>query len=322
VTAKVIEQSIEIPEIVILPTREVNFGFNAFDLKGLESIARQPISDQIMIQRLRDETRTTLARAVEGVGEDRPENYLVRYLMDQPEIDYDTQSELLFKLAGQMVARLRAYLADEDEVENVLLMHGRDLARFIFGQMKQHYWETPTDYRATVSKGFTMLRPQGFNVPNGKAVLDFRKPVIPAGDTRKHVFGGFEKCCYPYQGFDSSEERAFAALIDSPNEKNVIRWMKPGRGQFKIEYDSGHNYEPDFVIETTEAKLIVEIKAANEVDDVTVQAKAKAAVKWVGYANDHAKENGGKPWSYALVPADAVLPSSTLSGLIARHLIS
>lgn len=318
VTTKVIEQTIEIPEIVILPTRDVTFGFKDFDLTGLESIAKQPVSDQIMVQKLRTEARTVLARSIEGTREEQPENYLVRYLMDRPEIDYDSQSELLFKLAGQMVARLRAYLPDEDDVENVLLVHGQDLARFIFEQMKRHYWETPTDYRASVSRGFILLRPQAFNVPAGSAVRDHRQPVVPAGDTRKHVFGNFRKCCYPYQKFDSSEERAFAALIDSPNEPNVLRWMKPGRAQFKIEYSSGHNYEPDFVIETDTGKLIVEIKAANEVDDQIVQEKSSAAVKWVGFANDHAQQNGGKPWSYCLVPADAVQPSATLAGLVAR----
>jgi len=322
VTAKVIELNIEIPEIVILPTRDVTFGFNDFALTDLESISRQPVSDQIMVQRLRDESRMTLARSVEGVREERLENYLVRYLMDRSEVDYDSQSELLFKLSGQMVTRLRAYLADEDEVENVLLVHGPDLARFIFEQMKKHYWETPTDYQAKVSRGFTLLRPQAFNVASDSAVRDYRQPVVPAGDTRKHVFGGFSKCCYPYQKFDSSEERSFAALIDSPNEPSVVRWMKPGRNQFKIEYASGHNYEPDFVIETADAKLIVEVKAANEMDDAIVRDKARATVKWIGFANEHARQNGGKAWSYSLVPADAIQPSSTLSGLVARYSVA
>ena len=319
VTAKVTELTIEIPEIVVLPTREVTFGYHDFDLQGLESIARQPVSDQIMVQRLRDDARTYLARAVEGAREDRPENYLVRHLMDMPEVDYDSQNELLFKLSGQMVARVRSYLSDEDDVENVLLVHGKDLARFIFEQMKKHYWETPTDYRATVSRGFQLLRPQAFNVPNDRAVRPFRHPVVPAGDTRKHVFGGFQKCCYPYQRFQSNEEREFAVLIDSNNEADVLRWMKPGAGQFRIEYANGQSYEPDFVVETRSQKLIVEIKAANEMDDPIVQAKTRAATKWVDRANDHARENGGKPWTYVLVPHDVVLPSATLKGLLARH---
>lgn len=319
VAAKIVELTIEIPEIVVLPTTDVTFGFHDFDLQGLETIARQPIADEIMVQRLRDETRTYLARSIEGAREERPENYIVRHLMDMPEVDYDSQSELLFKLSGQMVARLRSYLSSDEDVENVLLVHGKDLARFIFEQMKQHYWETPTDYRATVSRGFQLLRPQAFNVPNREAVRDFRVPVVPAGDTRKHVFGGFTKCCYPYQRFQSSEEREFAVLVDSLNEPSVLRWMKPGVKQFQIEYASGQSYEPDFVVETTTDKLIVEIKAANELTDPIVQAKARAATKWVGYANHHAQENGGKAWAYALVPHDAVLPSATLDGLVARY---
>jgi type III restriction enzyme len=239
--------------------------------------------------------------------------------MDMPEVDYDSQSELLFKLSGQMVQRLRAYLPGEDEVENVLLVHGKDLARFIFEQMKRHYWETPTDYQATVARGFQLLRPQAFNVPNSQAVRDFRQPIVPAGDTRKHVFGGFQRCCYPYQRFQSNEEREFAVIIDSPNEADVIRWMKPGSRQFRIEYADGQPYEPDFVVETRTQTLIVEIKAANQMADPIVQTKARAARKWVGYANQHAAETGGKLWAYALVPHDVVQPSATLAGLMGRY---
>jgi type III restriction enzyme len=318
-TAKVVALTIEIPEIVVLPTRDVTFGFRDFDLTELETIAKQPISDDIMIQRLRDEARSYLARKTETVREERVENYLVRHLVDFPEIDYDTHSELLFKLSEQMVSHLRSYLSSKEDIENVLLSHGKILARFIFNQMKRHYWETPTDYRATVAKGFQLLRPQHFNIPNDQAVWDFRKPVVPASDTRKHVFGSFRRCCYPYQRFGSNEEREFSVIIESANETDVIRWMKPGPGQFRIEYASGQSYEPDFVVETRTQKLIVEIKAKSEMDDPIVQAKARAASKWVSYANAHAAETGGKPWAYALVPHDVVGPSATLAGLMARH---
>jgi len=37
------------------------------------------------------------------------------------------------------------------------------------------------------------------------------------------------------------------------------------------------------------------------------------------YANAHAAETGDKLWAYALVPHDAVLPSATLAGLLARY---
>lgn len=319
VTKQLVMHTISIPEIVVLPTSDVNFGFHDFDLSNLETIAKQPLSDQIMVHRLRDEARAFLARTVEGVKEERPENYLVRHLMDLPQIDYETQSELLFKLSGQMVKRLESYLATPEDVENVLIVHGKDLARFIFEQMKGHYWETATDYRASVSRGFVMLKPQVYNVPSETFVRNFRTKIEPLNQTPKYVFEGFARCCYPYQKFDSDAEREFAVILESNNETGVLRWMKPGIGQFRIEYAAGQSYEPDFVVETDKDKLIVEIKAKNEMSDPVVQAKAKAAQKWVHYANDHAKETGGKPWTYVLVPHDAVKPSATLASLVSAY---
>lgn len=319
VTKQLVMHTISIPEIVVLPTSEVNFGFNDFDLSNLETIARQPLSDQIMVQKLRDESRAFLARTVNSAKEERLENYLVRHLMDLPQIDYDTQSELLFKLAGQMVKRLEAYLATPEDVENVLIGHGKDLARFIFEQMKTHYWESPTDYRASVSRGFVMLKPQAFNVPSSAFIRNFRTPVNPLKDTPKYVFEGFAKCCYPYQKFQSDQEREFAVIIEAGSETSVQRWMKPGVGQFRIEYSAGQSYEPDFVVETDKEKFIVEIKAKNEVADPVVQAKAKAARKWIHHANNHAKDTGEKHWTYVLVPHDAVKPSATLASLVAAY---
>ncbi|MBD8653659.1 DEAD/DEAH box helicase family protein [Rhizobium sp. CFBP 13726] len=319
VTRQLVMHTISIPEIVVLPTSEVNFGFHDFDLSNLETIARQPLSDQIMVQKLRDESRAFLARTVDSAKEERLENYLVRHLMDLPQIDYDTQSELLFKLAGQMVKRLEAYLSSPEDVENVLIGHGRDLARFVFEQMKTHYWESPTDYRASVSRGFVMLKPQAYNIPSDAFIRNFRTSANPLKDTPKYVFEGFTKCCYPYQKFQSDQEREFAVIIEAASEMLVQRWMKPGVGQFRIEYSAGQSYEPDFVVETDKEKLIVEIKAKNEVDDPVVQAKAKAARKWIHHANNHAKETGEKPWTYVLVPHDAVKPSATLASLVAAY---
>ncbi|HIG23695.1 DEAD/DEAH box helicase family protein [Henriciella sp.] len=319
VTSKIIELTIEIPEIVVIPTREVTFGFNDFDLTGLEAISKQPISDEILITNMRTDARSFLARAIEGASEEMLENYIVRHLIEFDQVDYDSQSDLLYKLAGQMVARVKSYLSVPEDVENVCLVHGKELARFIFEQMKANYWETPTDYRAQISRGFQVLRPQNFNVSDPSRVKPFTSAVTPLSDTKKHVFTGFKKCCYPFQKFDSDDERRFAVLIDSDHEPSVIRWMKPGAKQFQIEYLSGKGYEPDFVVETDKEKLIVEVKARKDMTDEVVMAKARAACEWVKHANDHAQENGGKLWQYALVPDDEIRENSTLAGLMSAH---
>lgn len=314
-----VENTIEIPEIVVIPTRDVTFGFKDFDLADLSSKRYQPISDQILIRNLRTESQRELARSVDGAREEQIENYIVRHLIEFDTIDYDTHADLLYKLAGQVIAHLQTYLATEEDIENVALNHGKEWADFIFQQMKEHYWETPTDYRAKVTRGFRVLKPQNFNVSGAGRLRNFKDGVTPRSDTKKYVFEGFEKCGYYRQKFDSDDERRFAVLIDSNFEKSVERWIKPGARQFQIEYASGQRYEPDFVVETDTEKLIVEIKARNELDDDIVQAKARAACEWVGYANAHAKENSGKAWGYALIPHDEIKESSTLAGLMASY---
>lgn len=320
VTKAFVENSIEIPEIVVLPdSTETTFGYRDFDLQDLGRIAVRPMSDEILIEELRTSERSYLTRNLLAAREARLEDYLVRHLIDQDQIDYDSQSELLYKLAGQMVARLRSYLNDEAEVENVLLSQGKALlAPFIFEQMQKHYWETPTNYKARVTRGFTRLKATPFANENGRPIADFRKPVNPLGDTRKFVFGGFGKCCYALQRFQSDDERRFAVLIDT-KEPKVRHWIKPASKQFEIHYAKGSQYQPDFLVETDEQMLICEVKAKNELDDPIVKAKALAARLWVDEANKLAAAMKKKTWRYALIPHDAVTESATLLGLVNKY---
>lgn len=319
VTTKVADGIIEIPEIVVLPTDAISFSFRDFDLENLKTIAPQPISDDILVQQLRTDHRMTIIRTMRTAREERLEDYLIAHLIDYDEIDYDFTADLLYKLAGQMVTHLRSYLTSEEAIENVLLNNGKTLARFIYNQMLGHYEESPTTYRAKVSKGFQILEPLSFKVADGKPIRDFKAPVSPLSETRKYVFGGFKKCLYYHQTFQSDQERKFAVLIDSTHEPSVQKWVKPGRKQFQIEFRRTERYEPDFVVETKDEKYIVEIKAKDEMTDETVLAKAQAARTWIGYANLHAKRIGGKPWRYVLIPHDAILTNSTFDGLVKTY---
>lgn len=123
---------------------------------------------------------------------------------------------------------------------------------------------------------------------------DFRQSVAPRSDTRRYLFNGFFKCALNAQRFQSDDERRFAVLIDQHSPEVKI-WLKPGPGVFQITYQRGANYEPDFLIETTRQMLICELKAANEMQDTIVLAKANAARTWIGAANAVAKETGRKP---------------------------
>jgi type III restriction enzyme len=309
------DNAIEIPEIVVLPSREVNFWFEPFDLSGLDSIRFRPSGDTILIRNLRTDSQRELARGLERPREALVENYIVRHLINFPEIDYDSQAAELYKLAGQIVTHLRSYLETDDAVEAVALEHGKKLADFIFEQMRSHYRETAVDYRAQRVRSFKVLRPQQFAYDRTK-MLPLGQQAQPLSATPSFVFKGSSKSPYQFHKFDSDPERRFAAMIDSDRFPDVLKWMRPAPGQFDIEYHGGRRYEPDFVVECTNCKLIVEIKAENELNDSVVQEKARAARTWVEHANAFSAEGDGKPWHYVLLGDASVTQSLTLAAIL------
>ena len=58
----------------------------------------------------------------------------------------------------------------------------------------------------------------------------------------------------------------------------------------------------------------------NEMNSVDVKTKAAAATQWCQYATEHEGKNGGKPWTYLLIPHDAISENKTLKGLAATYI--
>lgn len=317
-TSNLVKYAIEIPEIVVLPSRrDVTFWFKDFDLQGLDRFNIQPMDGAVVVVDVRTGKREVIEVNTIGAREPRPENYLVRRLVDRDEIDYDANSELLFKLAGQMVAHFKTYLKD-NEVEAVLRAHDMMLSDYIFEQMIDHCEETPTTYVPRVERGFTRLTEQHFGQERDLPLRDFREGLASRSDIRKFLFNGFTKCALDAQRFQSDDERRFAVLIDQ-HTPDVKVWLKPGPGVFQITYARGAKYEPDFLVETATEMLICEIKAEDQRMEQTVLAKAAAARVWIGAANTVAKDTGRKPWRYVLIPTNTVTEAATLDGLVRTH---
>jgi type III restriction enzyme len=155
------EMSIDIPRIVVVPKGEVEAGFRDFDL-DVTGIHLQPVSQEILIAHLHDQSRHRLHGGDGVVAEGRPEDYLVRGLIEFDDIHYDSHAELLYKLAGQAVAHLRSYL-NGDEVLNVLQAHQELLVGTIHAQMQAHYEEKADEYEVHISRGFRTLRPYNYS---------------------------------------------------------------------------------------------------------------------------------------------------------------
>ena len=315
-TELVVEQTIDIPRILVVPKGEVASGFNPFKLDA-SSIHCQPVERDILVQHLRTHQQETLTSQGSAQTELRIEDYLVRALIDFDDISYDHHADLLYELAGQLVNHLRGYLKDESELTNVLQYYQRQLADFIHSQMQAHHWEKASGHDVVVSKGFTSLKPLAFTVPADEAVHNFRHPVADKTKIAQMVFGGFSRCLYPVQKFQSDTERVMSVILD----REAAKWFKPGRGQFQIFYKWGtdqREYQPDFVAETADAIFMLEPKMRKEMEAGEVIAKKDSALRWCRHASAHAAQNGGKPWKYLLIPHDAIAENMSIKGLAAQ----
>lgn len=312
----VVQETINIPRILVVPKGEVTCGFRPFKL-DLRTLRYPPVSDELWVQHLRTETREIVALASGGVREERPEDYVVSGLVDFDDVSYDEQADLLYGLAEQVVQHLQGYLSFDD-AEKVLRCHQKEIAKFVHAQMQPHYFEEAADYEVQVSKGFTELKPSAYTQTRGEEPMDYRVPPEDKSNMSRYLFGGFSRCLYPVQKFDSDPERKLAVIL----EREALKWFKPAAGQFQIFYSEGGNdqreYQPDFVAETEDMIYMLEPKRQSEMNDAVVQAKKTAAVRWCAQASKYMREHGGKAWQYALIPHDAISDNMTLAGLVKR----
>jgi type III restriction enzyme len=315
VTTSIAELTIDVPKIIVTPKGEVSVGYRDFNLE-CGSVRYPPAAKDLLVQHLMNNERFKIVSGDGVVEEKNLEDYIVRGLIDKDDVNYDEHAELLYKLAGQMVRHLESYLAGPDEVRNVLQFYQTQLVTLIHSQMNQHYEEKVTEYEVNVSKGFQTLTSSMVAMEAGQTVLPFRAPVEDKLLIKGMVFGGFSKCLYPAQKFDSNAEREFAMILE--DERSVLKWFKPPKNLLRIYYHQEGNYQPDFVVETMTDRFLCEPKRASEMDDSVVQSKAKAAALWCR----HASIVSDKPWRYVLLPHDAIQRNATLSSLIGRYHVS
>lgn len=308
----VMQQTIDIPRILIVPKGEVRSGFKPFTLE-LSMLRYPAVSEELWIQHLRTHQLEIVALGRGGIEEARLEDYIVSGLVNFDDISYDDHADLLYDLATQTVRHFESYLSTDD-TRKVLRCYQRDIARFIHAQMQAHYWEDTAGYEVKISKGFTELKPSAYTYSIREPPADYRVAPEDKSNMAKYLFGGFQRCLYTVQKFDSDAERKLAVIL----ERDALKWFKPAKGQFQIFYRQGSDhleYQPDFVAETADTIYMLEPKMRKELEDSVVLAKKQVAVDWCANASRHAESHGGKPWRYVLIPHDVISENMTLTGL-------
>jgi type III restriction enzyme len=311
-----IDRTIDIPRISVLPKGDVKAGFRPFtlDLSGMRYAAP---SEELWAKHLRTDQVDIIGLSQGNLLELRLEDYVVSGLIDFPDVSYDDNADLLYDLAAQMVRHLLTYLSEE-EARQVLSVHQHEIARAVHAQMQEHFWKDDTvEYHYEVRQGFTELKETAYTALR-EAPLDYRVPPADKSNMARYLFGGFSKCLSTVTKFHSDSERKLAVIL----ERDAQKWLRPAKGQFQMFYRSGSDhleYQPDFVAETDDSILMLEPKMATQTQDKDVLAKRDVAIQWCATASEHARTYGGKPWRYVLIPHDAIAENMTLDFLTKQY---
>jgi len=303
VVEEFVQHMIEIPRMTIQQSEQVESGFHRFEL-DVRNLNFQPGSEEILIHTLRNGEIEVIESSDRKIRYNSLEQIIVSELMNYSEIDYDTLADLLFELATQAVNKFRSYLA-EDKITNVILYHKRDIGKFIYTQMMEHFYYKTPDFQEPMVYPFTRIEPHNLSKYNADKIHDFRETITPATAIPGKVFSGFQKACHLLYKFDSKTEKDFAILLEQ--DAVVLKWLRPAPNQFYIYYN--HNslrYRPDFVVETAAGIFLIETKKEKEIESREVQEKALAALLYCTQATKFTQKQGGKSWKYVLLPHDAV----------------
>lgn len=116
--------------------------------------------------------------------------------------------------------------------------------------------------------------------------------------SRSTAYAGWDRSLYGTDWFDSSTERAFATTVDPAD--GVTVWVRLLTKDLPILWSSeGRDYNADFVVVEDATNWIIEVKADKDVNTAEVQAKRKAAQRWMNYVNASDEVTG--TWKYLLV---------------------
>jgi type III restriction enzyme len=320
-TQALTENVIPIPQAVVQPFTEVKHGFYDFKL-DTRNMNWHPSDDTLIGTELQEggetfEYNTGFALFPKT---DTVENEIVRHIIVHDNVDYSSCADLIYSLIADAKRHFLSYLNPE-ETEKVMRDRQRSLAEIIYAQMNEHFYKEETSYRASSMRPFTRIETGFGGKFKSDDLYDLHASLSPS-EVKTKIFKGFKKACHTLYKFDSNTERIFAIVLE--NDGAVLKWMRPSAKQFNIYYGPGgiSRYEPDFVVETSDAIYMVETKASDDVQKALqnksgdVWEKAVAGQEYCRAVTEWNAKNGGKPWKYALISHDEVRLQSSFLYLV------
>lgn len=224
------------------------------------------------------------------------------------EISVDEDADYILNIVQQYLALIDG--TDEDK-KRIVRRYAKLIIDDIVKQIHENM-DRQTYYTHVVQKDLIVFRKAVKNVRADGGEVSFRKSFANKGEIKKYVFTGYKKSYYGANAFDSDTERLFSIVLE--DDADVIRWIKPPLNQLGLFWQAGQQYNPDFLVETSTTKYMVEVKAKNEVKNPDVVGKAKEGIKWCKYASivDFDK----KPWEYKLITDEVISVGNTLKYIL------
>lgn len=201
---------------------------------------------------------------------------------------------------------------------NVVRYYTKDIAEFIYTQMKDHFHFEPPTFEQVSVNPFVKIEQHNFTKFKADNIHDLND-TVETSLIRMKVFSGFKKACHNLYKFDSKTEKDFAIILEQ--DSKALKWLRPASNQFRIYWDhNSKQYEPDFIVETNDCIYMVETKKADDIKTDEVQDKKRAALQYCNYASKYALENDGKEWKYMIIPHGEVQFNRDLSYFVGRYL--
>ena len=234
---------------------------------------------------------------------ENPENMLAVSLLESiPEFSSD-DAEFILDVVDQYLALIEGSVEDKKKIV-------RRYATLIVDDLRTQIYaskDEKTEFVYNVQQDLIVF---GQFVKNMKADgrLHYKKEISDKKSIRQYLFTGYKKSYYAENAFDSDDERRLSVILEE--DEDVIRFIKPPLNQLGLFYRAAKQYNPDFLVETTDKKYMIEVKASNQTDNDEVQEKAKAAIKWCQCATE--VDADGKTWEYRMIPGDKIIVGNTL----------
>ncbi len=300
-TKTVIEYSakaISVPKILVQTTSEVKF--NRFEVKRTIQDFEIATAKIERFDAINQHLLTVVDAQALEVEDAR--NTLACMLLDSiSELSYD-DADFIIDVVEQYLNQIPG---DEEEKKKIVRRYAGLIVNDIKKQIYAHMDRKTQDVHI-VQKDLIVFRKFVKNVKKDGQVR-YDKPFTDKSNIKKYLFTGYRKSYYPANAFDSDTERQFSIILEE--DPDVIRWIKPPLNQLGLFWKAGQQYNPDFLVETTTGKYMIEVKALNEVNNDEVVSKAREGIRWCTFATTADPDH--KTWEYRLISDDNIHPGNT-----------